>query len=94
VIATGLSPDSHREQVELAIAAARERPDRVLVITDRLDFAPLLRVGAGFEHVPAAGERQAELADGSYADFRARRIALIRARRPRPRRVLELDPRV
>ena len=37
-----------------------------------------------------AGERQPELAGGPYERFRARRIGLIRARRPRPRRVIEL----
>jgi len=61
------------------------------VITDRLDFAPLLSAGVGFEHVPADGSRQAAPAGVPYARFREERLRLIRARRPRPRRVLELE---
>jgi UDP:flavonoid glycosyltransferase YjiC (YdhE family) len=91
VLALGLDPGRHRTEVEAALAGAGEPPERVLVLTDRLDFGALLRAGAGFEHVPAAGERQPELAGVPYPEFRDRRVALIRARRPRPRRVIELE---
>jgi UDP-N-acetylglucosamine--N-acetylmuramyl-(pentapeptide) pyrophosphoryl-undecaprenol N-acetylglucosamine transferase len=90
VLALGIEPARFEAEVERALADAGEAPARVLVITDRLDFRGLLRAGVGFEHVPADGERQPELAGGPYPAFRARRIELIRARRPRPRRVIEL----
>ena len=90
VLATGLG-ERHREAVEQAVADAGEAPAQILVVTDTLDFAPLLRRGVGFEHIPAQGERQPELAGGEYVGFRARRLELIRARRPRPRRVVELE---
>ena len=90
VLALGLDEGRHEGELARALAEAGEAPERVLVITDRLDFASLLRAGAGFEHVPRAGERQPELAGGPYERLRARRIGLIRARRPRPRRVIEL----
>jgi UDP:flavonoid glycosyltransferase YjiC (YdhE family) len=90
VIALGLDPERREQELERAIADSGEDPDRVLVITDRLDFGSLLQAGVGFEHVPAEGERQAELKSGSYAEFRDRRLELIRARRPRPRRVVDL----
>src|SRR5581483_370632 len=38
---------------ERALAALGERPERVLVVTDRLDFRALLAAGVGFEHIPA-----------------------------------------
>jgi UDP:flavonoid glycosyltransferase YjiC (YdhE family) len=90
VVALGLDHDRYPDELDRALAETGEPPERVLVITDRLEFAPLLAAGVGFEHVPAPGARQAELAGGAYEAFRARRIELIRARRPRPRRVIEL----
>ena len=90
VLALGLDAADHEAQTSRALAEAGEPPERVLVVTDRLDFSRLLRAGVGFEHVPAAGERQAELAADAYEGFRARRIELILARRPRPRRVIAL----
>lgn len=91
VLALGLDERSYEPELERALAAIPERPEQVLVVTDRLDFAPLLRAGVGFEHIPAEGSRQAALAGDDYTAFRARRLALIRARRPRPRRVIELS---
>ena len=78
-----------------ARARGRPRPHprsagRVLVITDSLDFGPLLRAGVGFEHVPGPGEAQAQLAGGDYHAFLSRRLALILAERPRPRRALTI----
>ena len=90
VLALGLDPDRHERELERAIAGSGEAPERLLVVTDRLDFGSLLRAGVGFEQVPAEGERQAELAGAPYAEFRDRRVELIRARRPRPRRVVDL----
>jgi hypothetical protein len=91
ILALGLDPEDHAGAVERAIAEAGEAPERILVLTDRLDFAPLLAAGVGFEHVPGAGERQAELSGEPYERFREARVGLIRAHRPRPRRVLELS---
>ena len=90
ILALGLA-DRHDAEVEAAIAEASEPPERILVVTDRLNFAPLLRAGVGFEHVPAEGERQPQLPGVPYEEFRERRVALIQARRPRPRRVLTLS---
>lgn len=93
VLALGIDPDRHQRELERAIAEAGEQPERILVVTDRLDFGPLLRAGVGFEHIPARSDRQAELANVAYEDFRAGRLELIRRRRPRPRRVIELGRR-
>lgn len=94
VLALGVPPDRLGPALERTLAELDERPERVLVVTDQLDFAPLLAAGVGFEHIPAQGERQGELAGVPYASFREARLALIRARRPRPRRVIQLgeDP--
>ncbi len=91
VLALGVPEARYDAELQRALAEAGEPPQRVLVISDRLDFSLLLAAGAGFEHVPAEGERQPELAGNSYAAFRNRRIELIRARRPRPSRVIELS---
>lgn len=90
VIALGLEPERYAAELEGALASVAQPPGEVLVITDRLHFAPLLEAGVGFEHVPADGTRQAELAGVPYERFREQRLALIRARRPRPERVIEL----
>jgi UDP:flavonoid glycosyltransferase YjiC (YdhE family) len=90
ITAIGVAPESYEAELERAIADAGEPAEHLLVVTDRLEFAGLLRAGAGFEHVPAAGERQPELAGVPYERFRAARLALIRAHRPRPRREIEL----
>ena len=91
VVALGLPDADHESLVERALAAIDRPPAEVLVITDRLDAIDrLVRAGVGFEHVPAEGSRQAELSGLPYERFRAERLALIRARRPRPRTVIEL----
>jgi hypothetical protein len=71
-----------------ALNRAQEAPERVLLVTDSLAIGEVWRAGTGVEHVPAAGERQAELAGGDYAEFRRRRLGLILAGRPRFRNVL------
>jgi UDP:flavonoid glycosyltransferase YjiC (YdhE family) len=77
---------------EHAIADALERtsdpPERVLVVTDSLAIGDVWRAGTGVEHIPGAGERQAALAGGDYADFRRRRLGLILDKRPRFRRAV------
>ena len=91
VVALGLPAADHASLVERALAAIDRPPAEVLVVTDRLDAVErLLRAGVGFEHVPGEGSRQAELSGLPYDRFRAERLALIRARRPRPRMVVEL----
>src|SRR5581483_9910298 len=55
---------------ERALAALGERPERVVVVTDRLAFRALLAAGGGCEHIPAEGERQAQLAGVPYDEFR------------------------
>ncbi len=90
ITALAVAPERYEAELERAIAEAGEPAENLLVVTDRLDFATLLRAGTGFEHVPAAGERQPELAGVPYERFRAARLALIRARRPSPRRVIKL----
>jgi hypothetical protein len=90
VLALGVPEADYEGELQRALAEAGKPPERVLVITDRLDFTPLLAAGVGFEHVPADGERQPELSADGYSRFRDRRIELIRARRPRPSRVIEL----
>jgi hypothetical protein len=90
VLALGLDPARYEAELKRALEAASEPPGEILVVTDRLDFTTLLGAGVGIEHVPAAGSRQAELSGLPYERFREQRLALIRARRPRPRRVIEL----
>ena len=59
------------------------------MVTDALAALGALRaLGVGVEHVPARGSRQAELAGGAYEEFLRRRLELIRAERPEPRRVV------
>jgi hypothetical protein len=70
-----------------ALNRAQEAPERVLLVTDSLAIGEVWRAGTGVEQVPAAGERQAELAGGDYAEFRRRRLGLILAGRPRFRNV-------
>ena len=89
VLALGIDPDEVAGAVEAAIAEAGEEPRRVLVVTDALAALGELRaLGVGVEHVPGRGSRQAELAGGRYERFLARRLELIRAERPEPRRIV------
>lgn len=90
ILALGLPAERYHPEVEDAIAGAGVAPDEVLVVTDRLDFRWLLDAGVAFEHVPAADARQAQIANVGYERFRKHRVALIQARRPRPRQVIEL----
>jgi UDP:flavonoid glycosyltransferase YjiC (YdhE family) len=71
-----------------ALNRAEESPERVLLVTDSLAIGDVWRAGTGVEHVPAAGERQAELAGADYAAFRRRRLGLILAGRPRFRNAI------
>jgi len=89
-LALGLAEGELARRLESALDGVPYRPEQVLVITDRMEFGPLLAAGVGFEHLPAPGERQAELADVPYQAFLRRRLGLILAERPRPRRVLAL----
>ncbi len=89
VVAVGIPPSEVVEAVRAAIAEAGEPPEATLVVTDALEALGELRaLGTGIEHVPGPGTRQAELAGGPYEAFLARRLDLIRAERPRPRRVV------
>jgi hypothetical protein len=90
VLALGVPEGAIERELEGALARTPDPPQRVLVITDSLEFGPLLRAGVGFEHVPARGEPQAELAGGDYHSFLRRRLALILGERPRPRRALAI----
>jgi UDP:flavonoid glycosyltransferase YjiC (YdhE family) len=86
VLAIGVSDV---EAIRAAVAEAGERPERTLVVTDSLTALGELRnLGVGVEHIPAANSRQAELAGGTYDDFVKARLDLIRAERPKPRRVV------
>jgi UDP:flavonoid glycosyltransferase YjiC (YdhE family) len=88
VLAFGLAGDGLVDAVRAAIAESPDPAERTLVVTDALEPGPLLALGCGAEHVPAAAERQAELAGGDYEAFARRRIDLILAERPRPKRVV------
>ncbi|MEK6327201.1 MAG: glycosyltransferase [Actinomycetota bacterium] len=90
VLALGVPEGDLEPQLEGALARTPDPPGRVLVITDSLEFGPLLRAGVGFEHVPGPGEAQARLAGGDYHSFLSRRLTLILAERPRPRRALAI----
>jgi hypothetical protein len=71
-----------------ALGRAAEPPERILLVTDSLAIGDVWRAGTGVEHIPAAGERQAELAGADYAAFRRRRLGLILAGRPRFRNAI------
>ncbi len=89
VLAVGIEPERVVDAARAAIAEAGEEPRRTLVVTDALEALGELRaLGAGVEHVPAPASRQAELAGVPYERFLAARLALIRAERPAPRRVV------
>jgi spore coat polysaccharide biosynthesis predicted glycosyltransferase SpsG len=88
VFALGLSGEALERGVSEAVEQTPDPPERTLVVTDSLELGRLRRLGVGVEHVPAPGERQAQLAGGEYEAFLRRRLELILAERPRPRRVL------
>ncbi len=88
VLAIGIPEGDVVAAVRTTVADAGESPQRTLVVTDSLASLGALReLGVGVEHVPARGSREAALAGGSYEDFLRRRLALIRAERPSPRRI-------
>jgi hypothetical protein len=88
VLALGVAEGAMERELHGALARTPDPPGRVLVVTDSLDFGPLLRAGVGFEHVPGPDEAQARLAGADYHSFLRRRLALILGERPRPKRVL------
>jgi UDP:flavonoid glycosyltransferase YjiC (YdhE family) len=88
ILAVGIADDEVAEAVRGALAESGEEPARILVVTDSLALGPLRALGVGIEHVPGPGERQPELAGGPYEDFLRRRLELILAERPEPRRVV------
>jgi UDP-N-acetylglucosamine--N-acetylmuramyl-(pentapeptide) pyrophosphoryl-undecaprenol N-acetylglucosamine transferase len=90
ILALGLGGEELEAAVAGALARTPDPPERVLVITDSLDFAPLRRAGVGFEHVPARDELQARVAGGDYDSFLRRRLSLILAERRRPRRTITI----
>jgi UDP:flavonoid glycosyltransferase YjiC (YdhE family) len=88
IVAIGVDRDVV-EAVRSLLGRTPDPPQRVLVITDSLQALPELRaLGVGIEHVPARESRQAELAGVPYERFVRRRLELIAAERPHPRRTL------
>lgn len=79
------------ERLRTVAAGHGVPPERLLAITDSLDFAALRRAGIGFEYVPS--EKRAEpilQARGeSYAEFAARRVAAACSGR-RPAKLIEI----
>lgn len=86
VLALGLEPGQLERELPETLATTPDSPGRVLVVTDSLELAPLRRAGVAFEHVPARGSRQAAVGADDYDSFLRRRLELILAERPRPRR--------
>jgi hypothetical protein len=93
VLALGVAEGAMERELQGVLERTSDPPERVLVITDSLEFDPLLRAGVGFEHVPAPGDSQVRLAGGDYDSFLSRRLALVLAARPRPRRALAIGER-
>ena len=88
VLAVGIGDDAVADAVAAALEESGEEPARTLVVTDSLALGPLRALGVGIEHVPGRAERQPELAGGTYEDFVRRRLELILAERPEPRRTV------
>jgi UDP:flavonoid glycosyltransferase YjiC (YdhE family) len=88
VFALGLRGEELERGASEALEQTPDPPERTLVVTDSLELGRLRSLGVGVEHVPAPSERQAELAGGDYEGFLLKRVELILAERPRPRRVL------
>jgi hypothetical protein len=86
-----LSLGSAAEPVKGALERTPDPPERVLMVTDSLDFAPLRAAGVGFEYIPAEGEAQAAVSGKPYEEFVRERLALILAERRLPRRVLAMN---
>jgi len=90
ILALGVPAGELAPRLTELLAQTPDPPERVLVATDSLEFGPLLDAGVGFEHIPAPSEPQAKLAPGGYDAFLRRRLALILAERPPPRRALAI----
>ena len=88
VLAVGIADDAIAAAVAAALEESGEEPARTLVVTDSLALGQLRALGVGIEHVPGRAERQPELAGGTYEDFVRRRLELILAERPEPRRTV------
>jgi UDP:flavonoid glycosyltransferase YjiC (YdhE family) len=86
ILALGAGPEELERGITEALQEAE--PERALVVTDSLEIRNVWRLGVGLEHIPARGERQAELAGMDYPAFARRRLDLILAHRPRVRRVI------
>ncbi len=91
VLALGLEPGALERELAKTLATTPDPPERVLVVTDSLELAPLRRAGVAFEHIPPPGSSQAAAAGGGYDSFLRRRLELILAERPRPRRQLAIS---
>jgi UDP:flavonoid glycosyltransferase YjiC (YdhE family) len=85
VLALGLAPGGLERELPGTLAAVNDPPERVLVVTDSLELAPLRRAGVAFEHVPGPGELASIVGGDDYDSFVQRRLALILAERPAPR---------
>jgi UDP:flavonoid glycosyltransferase YjiC (YdhE family) len=90
LVILALGADDETQEGGITDALKGQSPERVLVVTDSLAIREVWRLGAGLEHVPGRGERQAELAGTDYERFRRRRLALILAQRPRFERVVAI----
>jgi UDP:flavonoid glycosyltransferase YjiC (YdhE family) len=91
LLALGTRGEALSEGVRAALARTADSPERVLVVTDSLEFGPLRAAGVGFEHIPAQGEVEAELTGVDYDEFVRSRLALILAERRRPRLALAIN---
>jgi UDP:flavonoid glycosyltransferase YjiC (YdhE family) len=90
VLALGVDSTEVEHALPRVLRDTPDAPERVLVVTDCLNFGALRRAGVGYEQIPAQGELQPRLDEGSYDEFARRRLALILAERPAPRRVLSI----
>ncbi len=90
VVALGVADGEVQHRVSAALAEIGDPPQRVLVVTDSIRIGALRALGVAVEQVPAAGERQAQLAGGDYGSFLRRRLGLILAQRPRLRRAIAI----
>ncbi len=86
VVALDLEPGELESELPGVLASTPDPPDRVLVVTNSLELAPLRRAGVAFEHVPAATDVASIVGTDDYDSFLRRRLALILAERPAPRR--------
>jgi UDP:flavonoid glycosyltransferase YjiC (YdhE family) len=90
-VALGVAPDDDLvAAVERVAAQLGERPERLLVITDAADLAPLRRAGVAVEYLPP---RDAiETGGEDYDAFVEARLRAMLAGRPAPRAVVGIGP--